>query len=131
TGGFGDARALGHPARLAAGELHDMRPDAGSLAAQSRDRSAVDQVVARGHFRHHEPGPQRRCKAPKRRVGNPRHRRKKDRMGDFNIAYFQRLATMIKRAGHERLVSLGVAAVRSPNGILSTKLVQSSIMPTL
>ena len=37
AGGLGDPRALGHPVRFAAGELHDMRADARSPRMRSRD----------------------------------------------------------------------------------------------
>ena len=89
AGGFGDPRALRHPVRLAAGELHDMRADAGRLAAQPRHRPAVDEIVAGGHFGDDEAGAEARGQTSKRRIGDPRHRREKDPVGDRNIAYFQ------------------------------------------
>ncbi len=47
---FGDARALRHPVRLAAGKLDDV--DAGALpfGAQHGVAVAFDQQFARGHF---------------------------------------------------------------------------------
>ncbi len=58
AGGFRDPRALRHPFRLAAGELNDMGADAGRLTTQPRHRLAVDEIIARGHFGHDQPGPE-------------------------------------------------------------------------
>ena len=50
AGGFRDLRALGHPMRLAARELNDVRSDTGCLAAQPRHRPAVYEFVAGRHL---------------------------------------------------------------------------------
>ena len=91
AGGFGNPRAFRHPADLAARELNDMRTDSGRLAAQPRHWAAVDEIVAGGHFGNHKSGAERCGQTPKRRIGDARHRRQKDPIGDLNIAYFQRL----------------------------------------
>jgi hypothetical protein len=89
--GFGDARAFRHPTGLAAGELDDMRTYARRLASQPRHRATIDEIIAGGHFRNDESGPKRCRQTSKGDIGDARHRRKKDRVGDLNIAYFQRL----------------------------------------
>ena len=48
--GFRDPRAFGHPARLAACQLHDVRSDARRLRTQQRHRPAARKVVTGGHF---------------------------------------------------------------------------------
>ncbi len=76
AGGFGDARALRHPARFAAGELDDVDAAAPALrrAAPRRGGSAASRG-ARRHFGHDQAGPELGHQAPKRRIGDPRHRR--------------------------------------------------------
>ena len=88
AGGFGDARAFRHPMRFAACELNDVRPYPGRLASQNRHRPAMDEIVAGGHFGNDEAGAKRGCEPPKRRVGNPRHRRQQDPVSDLDIANF-------------------------------------------
>jgi hypothetical protein len=87
--GLRNARAFRHPTDFAARELNDMRAYSGPLASQPRHRATVDKIAAGGHFRDHESGAQSRGQSPKRRVGNPRHRREQDPIGDLNITYFQ------------------------------------------
>ena len=91
AGGFGDPGALRHPVRLAARELHDMRADAGGLAAQKRHRPAVHELVAGDHLRDDQSGAESGGKPSKGRIGDAGHRRQKNPVGDSNIAYFQRL----------------------------------------
>jgi hypothetical protein len=91
AGGFGDPRAFRHPPLLAAGELHDMRTDSGGLAAQPRHRAAVDEIIAGGHFGNDESGAKGSGQASKGCIGDARHGREKNPVGDFNVAYFQRL----------------------------------------
>jgi hypothetical protein len=91
----------------------------------------MDEIVAGGHFGNDQPGAEGRGQASEGCIGDARHRREKDSVGDLNIAYFQRLKTWIFRAGHGFLVFLADASSRPPGRILSTNLVQSSFMPTL
>jgi hypothetical protein len=104
AGGFSDPRSFAHEARLAAGELHDMRANAGRFAAQPRNCPAPHQIVACSHFRDHESRTQPLRQTSEGGIGHPRHGRKKSRVGEFNIANFQRLRAQISRAGHIRLV---------------------------
>ena len=131
AGGFRDPRALGHPVRLAARELHHMRPHARGFAAQPGNGAALRQVVARGHFRDDKPRPEFGGEPSEGRVCHARHGRQKNRVGEVNIAYFQWLTANIFRAGHEtsrfsdrRIIALHCLFV-------STFLVQSSCLPTL
>ena len=89
AGGFRDPRALGHPVRLAAGKLNDMRADARGLAAQQRHRAAVDEIVAGGHFGDDETRAKCSGQTPERRVGDARHRRKHDPVGDRDVTNLQ------------------------------------------
>ena len=89
AGGFGDPRALGHPVSLAARELNDVRTYPGCLASQQRHRAAVDEIVARGHLGHDKSGARVRRQTSKGSIGDARHRREKNPVGDLNIAYFQ------------------------------------------
>jgi hypothetical protein len=91
AGGFRDPSALRHPVGLAACELNDMGTYSGGLASQPRHWAAVDEIVTGGHLGHHQPGAEFSSQPSKRGVGDARHRRQKDPVGDFNIAYFQRL----------------------------------------
>ena len=50
AGRFGDARRLRHPARLAAGELDDMRFDARPFRPQLGLLGALDKLVGRNHL---------------------------------------------------------------------------------
>src|SRR6476646_8240344 len=129
--GFGDPRAFGHPFSLATRELNHMRTYSGRLASQPRHRTTIDQVLAGGHLGNDEPGAERCGQTSKRRISNPRHRREKDPVDDFNAAYFQWVGAGTLRAGHGLLVFLADASSRLPGVILSTNLVQSSFMPTL
>ena len=74
---------------LAAGELNDMRADAGRLAAQPRHRTSLSEVIAGGHLGDDESRAKGCGQTPKRGIGDARHRREKYPVGDFNIAYFQ------------------------------------------
>jgi hypothetical protein len=117
--------------RLTARELNDMRPDAGRFAAQLRNRTAADEIIARGHFGHHEARPES-CRDPsKGSIGDAGHRRQENPVGDRNVAYFQRLMPQIVRTGHENPVPLASASLRPPGALLRTILGQSSFMPTL
>ena len=58
AGRLGDAGRLGHPARLAAGELDDMRLDARPLRPQLRLLRTLDQLVGRHHLGNDEAGAQ-------------------------------------------------------------------------
>jgi hypothetical protein len=50
AGAFGDTRAFGEPARLAAGELHHVQADALAFGAERRRRIALGQPFACDHF---------------------------------------------------------------------------------
>jgi hypothetical protein len=89
TGGFRNPGPFGHPARLATGQLNHVRPDAGSLAAQFGHRTAMNEVVAGGHLGHHQPGAEFTRQTSKGSIGDARHRREKNPVRNFNIAYFQ------------------------------------------
>ena len=91
AGGFGDPCALCHPVRLAARELNDVRAYSRCLAAQLRHGTTVDEVVAGGHLGNNQSGAERGRQLSKRGIGDARHRREKDPVGEFDIAYFQRL----------------------------------------
>jgi hypothetical protein len=129
--GFGDPRALRHPAGFAARELNDMRAYSGCLAAQTRHRTTVDKIVAGGHFRNHKAGAKGCRQTSKGCVGDAGHGREKNPVGDLNIAYFQRLRAWCCRAGHGFLIFTTSASSRLPRPILRTNLVQSSFLPTL
>src|SRR4051794_35218076 len=131
AGGFRDPRALRHPPGLAAGELHDMRPDAGGLATQPGHRPAVYEIVASGHLGHHQPGAEPRRQTSKRGIRDAGHRREKNPVGELNTAYFQRFTAFAFQAGHGLLAPLAAASMRPPGYILRTNLVQSSFLPTL
>ena len=70
---FGDARALRHPARLAAGELNDMNAGALSFGAQHSIAAAFDQGIAGGHLGDDEAGAELRHQSTERRIGDARH----------------------------------------------------------
>ena len=89
AGGLGDPRALRHPVRLAAGKLHDVRADAGRLAAQPRHRPALREIVARGHLGHDQAGAELRGQPAERRVGDAGHRREQGPGWRRNIADLQ------------------------------------------
>jgi hypothetical protein len=91
SGGFGNPRALRHPTDLAACELNDVRTYSGGLAAQPRHRTTIDEIIAGGHFGNNQAGTECRRQASKRRIGDARHRRQENPVGDLNITYFQRL----------------------------------------
>ena len=59
-----------------------MRADPARLAAQPRHRAAIDEIVARGHLGDHKSGAERRSQTSERRIGDPRHRRQEDPVGD-------------------------------------------------
>ena len=66
AGALGDARAFGHPARFAAGKLHDMQAGAVVFEAPPGDAFAFSERGAGRHFRDDEPRP---CPAARRRNG--------------------------------------------------------------
>ena len=75
AGALGDARAFRHPARLAAGELHDVEPQAlpfGAQRARARPSTSSALAVISETTR---PAPEPRDQAPERGVGHARHRR--------------------------------------------------------
>jgi len=74
---------------LASGELNDMGTYSGCLASQPRHRAAMHKIVTRGHLGHHQPGAELARQTPKRGIGDARHRREKNPVRNFNIAYFQ------------------------------------------
>ena len=86
AGSFRDPRAFGHPVRFAAGELNDVGPYSGRLAAQTRHRPAINQIIAGGHLGNDQTRAKRSRQPSKRRVGNPRHRRQQNPVGDLDIA---------------------------------------------
>jgi hypothetical protein len=53
----------------------------------------MDEVIAGGHFGDDETSAKRCSQTSKGCIGNARHWREKNPVGDFNIAYFQRLRT--------------------------------------
>ncbi len=81
AGTFRNARAFRHPARLAAGKLHDVQPRPVILDAPPRHALAVGERRARRHFRDHQPRAQPGGHAPERRIGDARHRRQQHRIG--------------------------------------------------
>jgi hypothetical protein len=89
AGGFRDSRTLGHPVSLASGKLNDVRTYPGCLASQPRHWAAVREIVARGHLGHHQPGAEFTRQTSKGSIGDARHRREKNPVRNFNIAYFQ------------------------------------------
>ncbi len=97
AGRLGDARALPHPARLAAGELHHVNAQSPPLGAQPRVRAALGQVLAGGHLRDHQAGAEAGDAAPKRGVGHARHRRQDDRARQRQVADQQRAGTKYRR----------------------------------
>ncbi|GLH75549.1 hypothetical protein SSBR45G_04570 [Bradyrhizobium sp. SSBR45G] len=98
--------------RLAAGELHHMRPDAAGLAAQPGYPPPFDEIVAGGHLGHDEARAKLSRESAERRVGDPRHRRKESPIRERNLAYCQRLGGSIYRTGHGRLFKLMDASLR-------------------
>jgi hypothetical protein len=86
---FGDAGAFRHPPDLAARELNHMRAYSRCFASQPRHRAAIDEIIAGGHFRNHKSGPKFGGQASKRGVRDAGHGRKKNPVGEFNIAYLQ------------------------------------------
>ena len=84
--GFGDARALRHPVRLAAGKLHDVRAGALAFHPQHGVGAAFDQRVARGHLRDDEAGAELRHEPAERCIGDAGHRREQNRILHCNIA---------------------------------------------
>jgi hypothetical protein len=83
---FRDAGALANPMRRAARQLHNVRGEATSLGPQQRIRTALGQVLARGHFGHNQAGPEARDQAPKGRIRHPRHRRQNHRARQRHLA---------------------------------------------
>ena len=86
AGLLGDARALRHPARLAAGELHDVEPDALPFGAQQRIGTALGEVLARRHLGDDEAGAEPGDQPPERRIGDARHRRQDHAVRQSEIA---------------------------------------------
>jgi len=74
---------------LASGELNDVGTYSGCLTSQPRHWAAMREIVARGHLGHHQPGAEFAHQTPKRGIGDARHRREKNPVRNFNIAYFQ------------------------------------------
>jgi hypothetical protein len=66
-----------------------MGADTSRLAPQPRHRLPVDEIVARGHFRHDQPCTKGRGQASKGRIRDARHGRQKNPVGDMNVTYFQ------------------------------------------
>src|SRR5216684_7636185 len=89
--GFGDPRAFRHPFDLAARELNHMRTYSGGLATQPRHWATIDEVIAGGHLGNDESGAKRCGQTSKGCIGDARHWREEDPVGDLNVAYFQRL----------------------------------------
>ncbi len=85
AGSFRDAGAFGHPVRLAARELHDMKRVAVALGTQNRARVSLHQILARRHLGDDKTGPKSGSQSPERRVGHAGHRRKNDVVGQCNI----------------------------------------------
>ena len=48
----------------------------------------MGEIVTGGHLRHHQARAKGGGEAPNGGIGNARHRREKDPVGDGNIAYF-------------------------------------------
>ena len=72
---LGDAGALRHPVRFAAGELHDMGARSRAFGAQHRIAAALDEGIACRHLRYDEASAQAACEPPERRVGDSGHGR--------------------------------------------------------
>jgi hypothetical protein len=68
-----------------------MRTYSGCLATQPRHWATVGEIVAGGHFGDDKAGAKGRRQTSKGCIGDARHRREKDPVGELNIAYFQRL----------------------------------------
>ena len=83
--GLCDPRAFCHPVSLAAGKLNDVRSAARGLAAENGHGPSANEIVAGGHFGNDQPRPQCFGKTAERPVGDPRHRRQKNPVGDRNI----------------------------------------------
>ncbi len=86
AGILGDASAFRHPAGLAAGELHDVEPDALPLGAQQRIGMALCEVIARRHLGDHEAGAKPGGQPPERRIGYARHGRQDHAVRQGEIA---------------------------------------------
>jgi hypothetical protein len=76
---------------FAAGQLDNMRPDAGRFAAQPRHRPATGEFVTGSHLRYHQARAKRGGEASEGGIGNAGHRRQKNPIGDSNVTYFQYL----------------------------------------
>ena len=87
---FGDARALRHPARLAAGKLDNVDADTLSFGAQHSIAAAFDQRIACGHFGDDKTGAKLRYQTTKRGIGDARHRRQHDVIPHCNGADAER-----------------------------------------
>jgi hypothetical protein len=74
---------------LAPRKLNDVGSDPGRLAAQPGHRPAMHEIVAGGHLGNHQSSPKGGSKASKGGVGDARHRREENPVGDRNIAYLQ------------------------------------------
>ncbi len=74
---------------LAACELNDMGTYSGGLASQPRHWAAVDEIVTGGHLGHDQASSKLCNQTSKRDIGDARHRRQKNPVGDGDIAYFQ------------------------------------------
>src|SRR5277367_6612849 len=71
------------------------------------------EIVACCHFRDHESGAKLCGQPPERCIGDARHRREKNPVGERNIAYFQWLRAERFRAGHGCLMVLTCASLRT------------------
>jgi hypothetical protein len=67
----GDAGALLHPMRLAAGKLDSERAQLTARGTAHDVGALTDQLLAGDHLRHDEAGPQAMCDAAERQIGHP------------------------------------------------------------
>ena len=77
-------RAFRHPVRLAPGELDDVRPVARALGAHGRFGRACGKLVAGHHLGDHQAGAEFGRQRAERPIGDARHRREEDPVGDHD-----------------------------------------------
>ena len=120
---LGDARALGHPARLAAGKLYDEGLAVAAPCLAPRLVALGDQMLAGDHLGDHETGPQSVRQTAKREVGDARHGRQQYGVG-------QRVRTDTDRRRWRR-VGTNTCAIAHILGIFSecSTLGQTSLQP--
>ena len=110
---FGDARALRHPVRLAAGELHDIEAEPLAVEPALRVALAFGERRAGDHFGDHDAGAQTRGKAAEGRVGDAGHRREEDAVRQHGRPDGQRLGEIPRRWRQRRSFNAHYLGVQS------------------